>query len=219
MRHTRTVMTLGILITMTLGLSGCNREPDYSEMPDSGKRRVCYWRILDGLGGESLGPNGEDSFTLLQEMLFHPDRDTRSYTVSYLKLSIVGAGKVHKYSLDGYIDAGRDAELQAALYRAWQQEKGVEVPSVDHTRAHTRIAKAYLDLRRRQHLHRHPELAAEMSVGRNLPLAWASESKTWGGFTREDHEFLDDRLIESGDEEYLQVLAYYREYYTREQSP
>ena len=69
MRH---VTIVSVLVAMMLGAVGCNREPDYSAMIDYEKREACYWRILDGRGEEALGPKGEDSFTLFQEMLFSP---------------------------------------------------------------------------------------------------------------------------------------------------
>ena len=220
MRNTRNAITLAILLSMGIGLVGCE-DPvrDYAEANDSGKMRACFWRILDGQGEEPLGPNGEDSFTLLQEMLSHSDRNTRAYVTGQLDLSTVGTGGVYKYAIDGYIDAGRDKELQAALYEAWQREKEVAIPIIDDVRTHTNMAQAYLHLRRRQHLHSHPELAKVRSADRKLPLPWGEHPSSWGGFNRGDHEFLDDRLIESGDKEYLEVLAYYREYYSREKSP
>ena len=136
----------------------------------------------------------------------------RSHAAHYLLLSTVGPGQVYDYLLDGYIDAGRDDELQAALHEAWQQEPEVVVTLHD-TPTRKSIARAYLHLRRRQYLHEHPELAEEISVGRNIPLEWDNATGTWGRFTREDHEFLSDRLIENGDEEYIEVMTDYRERY------
>ena len=207
----RSTIVLNILLVMMLGAVGCRRVPDYSEMDEARKLDTCFWRILDGHGAEALGPNGEDSFALLQEMLLHPDREMRGFVANDLALHTWGGGHLYGYALDGYLDAGRDKELQKSLYQAWKKNTRRGAVRAD-------IAEAYLDLQRRQYLWAHPEIAEQLALMQNLPFSpMEAPKRGWkDNFNAEQRKFVNRKLIQLGDEEFLEVLTNGREGVLRE---
>ncbi len=207
----RQTITFGVFLILLFCLPACKPrmtpQERYASESESGKKSMCAWTIVDGLGAEPLGPNGEDSFTLLQEMLFHSDHDMRGHTASQFCLHHTCNGQIYSHVIDAYIDAGRDKDLQAALYRAWQELKDTK-GSVRRS-----MAAAYLDLRRRQYLWANPEVADELSplLGRNPnpPLVFDQDippRRGWSTGNRSTDAHLSNILVELGDEEFIEVF-------------
>jgi len=175
---------------MLAGCAGVN----LAQVGEADQIAVLSYRICDGYGNDV--PRGENAncFDLLLDRLTDDRYFVRYSAASSASSSTVRDGRVYSHLADAYIDAGRGEQLSEALYRAWQRAER----STDEC---DWMAEFWLDVRRRQYLWEHPDLAEAVGIQPSRP-----PKRGWPFLATYQEMAVDLRLVLEDDEQSVEFL-------------
>ena len=178
--------------------------------------RICSTVIRDGDGYQKTPWAEKDYFTCFLQAFEHPASSIRLSAAGDTSSSTQMAAK-YPVLLDAFIDDGPVRKLKEALLRGWRRG---EVGS----RERYRMADVFAQLRVRQYVWAHPQLARQKGLmtfaeqnafldkipGMRERFAGFPPQKGWGSFTAEAFDHFAHRLIAQGDEEFAGVWRDYQ---------